>query len=214
MSGGEAPRPALALFDFDGTLTTTESFPAFLRSAVPKSRLRWGGLLVLPLVLAYRLRLLSGNKARAGILRIAASGLDAAAIAAEGERYAREVVPATLRPDMLARLRWHRDRGDAVAVVSGTFDICIRAWCAAEGVALLASSLEQCGERLTGRYDGPQCTGAEKARRIRAAYDLPAFARIYAYGDTVEDLPMLALADEAAYRGHPWPAPAWGLRRW
>jgi hypothetical protein len=63
------------LFDFDGTLTTTESFPAFLRRVVPKSRLRWGGVLVLPLVLAYRLRLLSGNVVRAAILRIATAAI-------------------------------------------------------------------------------------------------------------------------------------------
>lgn len=31
MSDGEAPRPALALFGFDGTPTTAESFPAFLQ---------------------------------------------------------------------------------------------------------------------------------------------------------------------------------------
>ena len=196
-----APRPALALFDFDGTLTTSESFPAFLRMVVPKPRLRWGGLLVLPLVLGYRLRLLSGNTARAAILRIAARGLDAGLVAAAGAAYAREVVPSTLRPDMLARLRWHRDRGDAVVVVSGTFDICIAAWCEAEGVALLASMLEQRDGRLTGRYAGAQCAGDEKVRRIRAAYDLSAFARNHAYGDTVEDLSMLALADEAVYRG-------------
>jgi len=205
VSDGTAPRPALALFDFDGTLTTSESFPAFLRMVVPKPRLRWGGLLVLPLVLGYRLRLLSGNTARAAILRIAARGLDAGLVAAAGAAYVREVVPSTLRPDMLARLRWHRDRGDAVVVVSGTFDICIAAWCEAEGVALLASMLEQRDGRLTGRYAGAQCAGDEKVRRIRAAYDLSAFARIHAYGDTVEDLSMLALADEAVYRGRPLP---------
>jgi phosphoserine phosphatase len=71
-------------------------------------------------------------------------------------------------------------------------------------VALLASSLEQHGGRLTGRYHGPQCASEEKARRVREDYDLSTFARVYAYGDTVEDLPMLALADEAVYRGRRW----------
>ena len=203
MSDRQAPRPALALFDFDGTLTTTESFPAFLRLAVPKARLRWGGLLVSPLVLAYRLRLLSGNTVRAAILRVAVSGLDARMVAQAGKQYARDAIPATLRPEMLARLRGHRERGDVVAIVSGTFDFCIRDWCEAEGVALLASSLEQRDGCLTGRYAGAQCAGEEKVRRIRASYDMSSFERIHAYGDTVEDLPMLALADEAVYRGEP-----------
>ena len=205
MSDGAAPRPALALFDFDGTLTTSESFPAFLRMVVPTSRLFLGGLLVAPLVLAYRLRLLPGTTVRAAILRVAGRGLDAAMVAAQGERYARDVVPATLRPDMLARLRWHRERGDVVVVVSGTFDVCIAAWCGMEGVALLASALEQRDGILTGRYAGNQCAGEGKVRRIRAAYDLAAYAQVHAYGDTVEDLPMLALADEAFYRGQRMP---------
>ena len=206
MSGGAAPtQPALALFDFDGTLTESESFPAFLRMVVPASRLRWGGALAAPLVLGYRVGWLSGNTVRAAILRIAARGLDAVAVAEAGERHAREVVPATLRPRMLARLRWHRERGDEVAVVSGTFDLCILAWCDTEGVALLASALEQRAGRLTGRYARAQCAGAEKVRRIRERFDLSAYPRIFAYGDTVEDLPMLALADEAMYRRAPWP---------
>ena len=205
MNGDAAPCRALALFDFDGTLTAGESFPSFLRLVVPPARLYWGGMLAAPLVLAYRCRLLSGNVVRAAILRIAARGLDAETVAAAGERHARDVVPATLRPEMLARMRWHRECGDTVVVVSGTFDVCIRAWCEAEGIALLASTLEQRDGRLTGRYASLQCTGEEKVRRIRTTFDLSAFSRLYAYGDTVEDLPMLALADEVVYRGQPMP---------
>ena len=102
--------PALALFDFDGTLTSSESFGTFLRIVVPKGRLLWGGLLVMPLVLGYRLRLLPGSVVRAAILRIAVHGLDAAAVRIAGERHARDVVPATLCPDMLACLRRHRQQ--------------------------------------------------------------------------------------------------------
>ena len=203
MSAGSTV-PGLALFDFDGTLTDTESFGTFLRMVVPKARLRWGAVLVAPLVLAYRLRLVTGRVVRAGILRVAVRGLDAGMVRDAGEQHAREVVPATLRPDMLVCLRQHRARGDVVAVVSGTFDVCIRAWCEAEGVDLLASAFEQRDGSLTGRYAGAQCVGEEKVRRIREAYDLSAFSRIHAYGDTVEDLPMLTLADAATYRGKPW----------
>ena len=36
--------PDLALFDFDGTLTTRETFPAFMRYAVVRPRLLAGGI--------------------------------------------------------------------------------------------------------------------------------------------------------------------------
>ena len=50
----------LALFDFDGTITTREMLPDFVRYAVPKWRLRVGGALLMPVVLAYRAGMVSG----------------------------------------------------------------------------------------------------------------------------------------------------------
>ena len=69
----------LALFDFDGTLTTCETFPGFVRRVVPRARLRWGGLLLAPLVLGYRLGLVPGTRVRAAIVRIGLRGLRAKA---------------------------------------------------------------------------------------------------------------------------------------
>jgi HAD superfamily phosphoserine phosphatase-like hydrolase len=110
-----------------------------------------------------------------------------------------------MRADVLARLRAHRVAGDRVVVVSGNFERLLAPWCEAEGVELLASALECRDGRLTGRYDGPQCAGEEKARRVRAFAGAWPRERIEAHGDTAEDLPMLAMAAVATYRGAPWP---------
>jgi len=56
------------------------------------------------------------------------------------------------------------------------------------------------GGRLTGRYLGGECTGPEKAVRIRRRYDLRQFREIYAYGDSAEDREMLAIANRRYYR--------------
>jgi phosphoserine phosphatase len=53
---------------------------------------------------------------------------------------------------------------------------------------------------LTGQFDGHNCYGQEKVRRIQAALDLAHYEHIYAYGDSSGDKPMLALADEAFYK--------------
>ena len=55
------------------------------------------------------------------------------------------------------------------------------------------------GESAICYLDGDR--GEYKAIDIRARYDLSAFARIHAYGDSREDRPMLALAHERWYRG-------------
>jgi phosphoserine phosphatase len=67
-------------------------------------------------------------------------------------------------------------------------------------VGTLAGSLEARDGRLTGRYVNGDCTGEEKVRRIRARYDVDAYATVYAYGDTVDEVPMLGLAHRRYFR--------------
>ncbi len=203
--GDTASTPRLVLFDFDGTLTTVETFPLFVRFAAPRWRVRLGGLLLAPLVLAYRAGWVSGVVMRAAIVRLAFSGMAREHFEAFARAFAAGRFPVLVRPDMLARLRARRAAGDRVVVVSGNLDALLRPWCEAEGVELLASALECCEGRLTGRYDGPQCAGESKVERIRALVGDWPRERIEAHGDTVEDLPMLALAATATYRGAPWP---------
>ena len=45
--------PNLALFDFDGTITTRETMAAFMYRAVPARRQTWGRLLLAPWVAGY-----------------------------------------------------------------------------------------------------------------------------------------------------------------
>ena len=111
------------------------------------------------------------------------------------------LLPALLRPEMMARIAWHRARGDIVVLVSGSLDAYLRPWCDAHGLALICNRLAVVDGRCTGHYlRGDR--GEHKADDIRAAYDLSTFARVHAYGDSREDRPMLALAQERWWRGH------------
>lgn len=193
----------LALFDFDGTITTRETMPDFMFRAVRPGRLRIGSVLLAPLVIGYRCGLVPGTVVRAAICRFGFHGVPAAEVEAHGRRFAAEVLPAVLRPEAMRRIAWHRDRGDTVVVVSGGLDVYLRPWCRAQGIELICSALQRRGERLTGRYRGPQCVGAEKARRVRERFPLAGYARVFAYGDTPEDRELLALAHERYYRWQP-----------
>jgi len=191
----------LALVDFDHTVTTCDTYGRFLRGiATPQQRAsaRWS---IGPWVAGYRIGLVSAATLRVRVTRLAFSGRDAAEIEAIARRYAAEELPALVRPDMLERLAWHRDRGDTVVLVSGSLDAYLRPWCERHGVTdLVCNRLEAVGGRLTGRYLGGD-RGAHKAADIRARYDLSRYTRIHAYGDSREDLPMLSLAHERWYRG-------------
>lgn len=191
----------LALFDFDGTITTREMLPDFLHYSIPKRRLLVGKTALAPLLVGYKMGLVSGSLLRAAIVWLGYTRAPFDDYARKGQRFAEEVLPGVLRPEVMERIRWHQSQGDQVAVVSGAFDIYLSHWCNQHGLDLLCSSLAHRNGRLTGRYQGSQCVRTEKSRRVRERYDLARFAEIYAYGDTVEDEELLALAHRKFYQG-------------
>lgn len=191
----------LALFDFDGTITTREMLPDFFRSVVPTPRLIVGQVLLAPLIIGYKLGFVSGVKVRSAIVRLGLTGLCVKRYEACGAKFAQHALPRVLRTEMMDRIKWHQQRGDCVVVVSGAFDVYLSHWCKEHGVGLVCSSLENRRGRLTGRYLGEQCVRTEKALRVSAAYDLASYRSIYAYGDTPEDAELLELADRKFYRG-------------
>lgn len=190
----------LALFDFDGTITDRELYPDFVRFAATPRQIAIGRLTLAPLVLGYRLGVVSGNTTRERITDFAFRGRSLDDLEAVGERFARDVIPASLRPQAMERIQWHREQGDTIAVVSGGFDLYLKHWCAQHGLALMCSSLQMRDGIATGRYQGAQCVGGEKARRVRECHDLSRYPVVYAYGDTPEDRELLALAHRRWYR--------------
>ncbi len=171
-----------------------------MRAVAPPGRVAWGVPLLAPLVLGYRSGIVPGSVIRAAAVRLALSGVREAAAREAARHFCDQVIAASLLPVAMQRIAWHQARGDTVVVVSGAFDLYLSHFCRAHGLGLICSALEVERGLLTGRYRGAQCVGAEKARRVRDAYDLSGFARVYAYGDTREDRDLLALAHERHYR--------------
>ena len=83
-----------------------------------------------------------------------------------------------------------------MVVVSASPETWIRPWCEAQGMEAIATRLEEREDRLTGKIAGRNCQGEEKVRRVREIIDLDSYTRIYAYGNSSGDMPMLSLAHE------------------
>lgn len=190
----------LALFDFDGTITTRDLFGEFMRHAVSRPRRLVGGIVFLPMLFGYKLGLVSGNRIRAGVVRFGLRGVAVEALSASARTFCRDVVRPAVRPEAMARIRWHQQRGDKVAVVSGALDVYLAPWCREHGLELICSRLEAHTGILTGNYRQAQCIGEEKRRRVRERYDLESFDHIYAYGNSRDDAQMLELAHTRFYR--------------
>lgn len=141
----------LALFDFDGTITASDSYSGFLRFAVPRHRVVLGLPLLAPALVSHRLGLIPARAARPIVSAAAFRVERVARIRELGRRYAAEVLPGVVRPRALERIRWHQARGDAVVVVSASLDVYLRPWCNHHGVEVICTELEERNGILTGR---------------------------------------------------------------
>jgi phosphatidylglycerophosphatase C len=201
-------RPAVAAFDVDGTLTTGDCVLPFLRRAAGRR------LLTTPLAHPRALAGALFRRDRDRLKELACSGLGgltSAETARLGDAFARDVASGRLRADTTARLRRHRELGHTVLLASASLDAYLLPLGALLGVDdIVCTQLERDADgRLTGRLDGANCRGPEKARRgraLRAARGREA-AELWAYGDSPADADFLSLADHPVRIGRARIAP-------
>ncbi len=201
LAPNEAGQVSLALFDFDGTITTGDSFTAMLRHEKGDWRVMLGILSWSPWLVGYALGFVSRTAIKTRVLRWAFAGMTKDEIEGISRRFAEQQLPALLRADAMRRLVEHRDRGDRVVVVSASPEEWVGPWCRSMGIECICSRLAyDLRGRFAGHLIGLNCRGVEKVRRIRQSIQLDQYPVRYAYGDTKGDLPMLGLAQYRGYR--------------
>ena len=192
-------RPIVA-FDFDGTLTTHDSFTAFLRwKAKP-----WGYALrlasLLPHILAYGLHRDRGRLKAAAIARFL-GGMTPEALGAAADQFAMRFAQSMLRPDAVQTWRSWRSQGALMVIVTASPEIIIQPFARGLGADMLIGTRLGTSEagRISGRLEGLNCRGPEKVERLKQTFgeDVTLAA---AYGDTSGDHEMLAIAEVKGYR--------------
>ena len=194
----------VAAFDVDGTVTRRDCVVPFLRRVAGTRAVALGlarrGHRVLPAV-ARRDR----DTLKALASGVAFKGRAAAMVETAGETFAVEVERRWLRPDVAARLRWHRQVGHDVVLVSASYGAYLRPLGASLGAAgVVCTEVEVDGDgSCTGVLVGGNCRGAEKVRRLHAwleeRYGGREAVELWAYGDSAGDRELLADADHPVW---------------
>lgn len=190
----------LAIFDFDGTITKKDSFEDFILCSQGGLKTLRGVLATSPALVSYLLGLMPNWQAKQKVFAHFFQGWETGQFNAAAVAYAKEKLPAIVRPAALDRLQWHKREGHRVVVVSASFENYLKPWCDSLGFDLLATRVEVGEGRLTGQFASKNCYGDEKVQRIKAAYRLSDFEFIYAYGDTRGDLPLKTISNEFHYQ--------------
>jgi HAD superfamily hydrolase (TIGR01490 family) len=224
-SSGHPERPVLAVFDFDGTLTSRDSSLPFLAFAagagrVAASLLVRGPLLLADLTVAARAALRADDGPAAPherwklavherLLRALFRGRSRAELAELGRRFAGEALDPMLAPGALDQVRWHLDNGHRCLLVTGSLDAYMEPWGARAGFerVLATRVAHDGGERVLGGFDGGACWGAAKLDRLRDAVGDLARYTLVVYGNEPSDRPLLEAADHPVRvrPGDSWP---------
>ena len=210
MSSRSAERLTVAAFDFDGTLTNGGSVVPFLISV--RGHLAVGLALARTAPQLLHGALVSGrvaDDAKELLFRRLLAGLPAEELERHGIEFARRHLRRQ-RPEVQARLDWHRKQGHRVVVVSASPECYVAPAAELLGAdgALATRLAVGGGHLLTGGYEGKNCRGSEKYARLVAWLRAEGLSTagspqpvIWAYGNSRGDRRLLEAADVGVNAG-------------
>jgi phosphatidylglycerophosphatase C len=184
--------PAVAAFDFDGTITRRDTLVPFLAKVGGWHRLGLGLARVVPALVGRNRR----DVTKLASVRAALAGRGVEEVEALARDYAAGL-PTGYRPDMAARIAEHRAAGHRLVLVTASLELYAKPAAEALGFDdVIAVRLVARNGHYTGGLAGPNVRGAEKARRLLALLG-ETKPTIWAYGNSSGDRELLAMADHA-----------------
>jgi phosphatidylglycerophosphatase C len=190
----------IAFFDFDGTITTKDTLLEIIKFQKGRTSFYFGFILHTPWLIAYKLNWLSNNLAKEKILTYFFAGMDEQVFQEKCDLFAEKIIPGIVRPGALSEINVLRSRNFEIVVVSASAGNWIRKWSESLSLQLIATKLEIKNGLITGKIEGENNHGIQKALNIREQWNLNEYEEIYAYGDSSGDNPMMALATKSFYK--------------
>ncbi len=196
--------PEIVAFDLEGTLTAGvawEGMRDYLQAHGEEEKFRRFFRKNLLPVLAFRFGLLRDERAFKERWILGVLHLFAGYTPQKFDEMAAWVVSHTFWPQrrvaVVEELERYRANGRRVIIVSGMFEPILQQFAGMLQVESMGTAVEFVDGRFTGEIVGQLNVGQAKVDRLQQVGRLMA-----AYGDTVRDIPMLALA-ETAVAVHP-----------
>lgn len=187
----------IALFDFDGTLTTSDTLFPFLESTFSYANVGFALLKAAPQIAGAAVSTNKRNQAKAIMLKSLFAKQEVEEVEKLGKEFAASYVPHVLREKGLQRIKWHKDQGHWCIMVSASLDVYLKPIAHELGFDdLLCTRMHKEGPVYTGAIEGFNCRREEKVRLVKRLIGESACSTsdIYVYGDSKGDKEMLAMA--------------------
>lgn len=189
--------PAVAVFDLDGTITSGDTFLAYLRHVLRRRPERIPRCLGL---IGAAVRFASGagrDTLKEAALAAVIGGLQRNDVAGLTDDFITRRLPPMIKPAALERIAWHRRQGHRLVLATASLDLyaaAIAKWLDfADAVCTRAAWR---GDAVTG-IEGPNLRGKAKLAAVRGTLGDGSgpHTTVIAYSDHHSDLPLLRFAD-------------------
>lgn len=192
------PKPQVALFDLDGTLTWRDTFGAFILRFLGSHPTRIFGLWRLPAaVLSF-----VGNRDRgllkSRVVRMVMKGERRQNLERFTARFVDQLLVHGFRGEALAVLERHRTAGHRLVLLSASPDLYVPEIGRRLNFELtICTELKYAGEVLEGHLASANRRGEEKVRCLEEIRRRIPGLPVTAYGNSGSDLPHMRLAESA-----------------
>ena len=193
------------VFDFDGTITTRDTFALFLRYYAGTVRWAVNITRLLPTFAAYKLGRIDRHAVKLAVINRFFAGESADDVESRAKQFATEVIPNLIRPaaqDRIDTLLNSPECGpESLYICSASIGPYLREWASSCGIHernVMSSELTIMNGRITEGLFGYNVWGINKVRRILDQFAPHSVRIVEAYGDTRGDWEMLHAA-EASY---------------
>ena len=191
----------IVVFDFDGTITTRDTFALFLRYYAGF----WTWLLkiitLIPTFVMYGMGLIDRNRVKDRVIWRFFRGHDYTNVLNKAEKFACDVIPSLIRPGAQNALDELSSNRDTLYICSASITPYLEFWGKTENIHnILATELEVEHGTCTGKIKGWNVWGPGKIRRILAEFSPNQVKISHAYGDSRGDKELLHAAEESHWR--------------
>lgn len=193
-------KPSVAVFDFDGTITTKDTFLPFLIRVFGFFSVGIALIFLFIPALAVAIRLLTRDRFKALLIKKLFIGYPFDELQRFGYQHTFGI-RSLYRPLALERIKWHKEQGHRLIMVSASLSFYLEPIALELGFDdLLCTRLSFDDDICTGDLSGENCRAAAKVRSLEALLGPLSQFELYAYGDSDGDAEMLAVANHPVFK--------------
>lgn len=196
----KATYKAIAIFDFDGTITTKDTLFDFTKFYHGKLKYTCGIFILLPILVLHKLGFISAEKTKQIFISFFFKGENIGKFNRICGEYTSRI-DTILNEEAIKKIKWHQQQGHLVIINSASVENWIQPWADLIGIeTVIATKIEVTDKLLTGKFLSKNCNGIEKVVRFREIFTNTSGCPIYAYGDSSGDKDLLSIANYPFFR--------------